>query len=176
MLFGTKYTKTIKGVVRTKSLFYELSYDKPEFVIFTLKDQDLEHKGKTYVSMSNLFRSLVPQDPTEYTFAMAVFGSWYVWEVIREAPQLKVYVSRWRREADIKIKSEAIKAIAEEMNSQGRSSFTAAKLLLERGWIEKEPASKSKQRLVEKEEYDMDRQALQLLDEEAERLGLKRIN
>ena len=62
------------------------------------------------------------------------------------------------------------------MKSQGRSSFTAAKLLLERGWIEKEPASKSKQKLMEREEQDMDRQALQLLDEEAERLGLKRIN
>lgn len=176
MLFGTDFTKTIKGVVRTKSLFYELSYDKPDFVIFTLKDKDLEHKGRTYVSISNLYRSLVPQDPTEYTFAITVFGSWYVWEVIREAPQLKVYVTRWRREADIKIKSEAIMAIAEEMKTQGRSSFTAAKLLLERGWIEKEPASKAKQKLIDKEEQDMDRHALSLLDEEAERLGLKRIN
>ena len=99
-----------------------------------------------------------------------------MWEVIREAPQLKVYVTRWRREADIKIKSEAIMAIAEEMKTQGRSSFTAAKLLLERGWIEKEPASKAKQKLIDKEEQDMDRHALSLLDEEAERLGLKRIN
>jgi len=176
MLFGTDFTKTIKGVVRTKSLFYELSYDKPDFVIFTLKDKDLDHNGRTYVSISNLYRSLVPQDPTEYTFAMTVFGSWHVWEVIREAPQLRPYVSRWKREAEIKVKSEAIKAIAEEMKSQGRSSFTAAKLLLERGWIEKEPASKSKQKLMEREEQDMDRQALKLLDEEAERLGLKRIN
>ena len=159
MLFGTDFTKTIKGVVRTKSLFYELSYDKPDFVIFTLKDKDLEHKGRTYVSISNLYRSLVPQDPTEYTFAITVFGSWYVWEVIREAPQLKVYVARWRREADIKVKSEAIMAIAEEMKTQGRSSFTAAK-----------------QKLIDKEEQDMDRHALSLLDEEAERLGLKRIN
>lgn len=176
MLFGTNFTKTVKGVVRTKSLFYELSYDKPDFVIFTLKDKDLEHNGKTYVSMANLFRSLVPQDPTEYTFAITVFGSWYVWEVMREAPQLKIYVARWRREADIRVKSQAIMAIAEEMNTQGRSSFTAAKLLLDRGWLEKEPASKSKQKLIDKEEQEMDRHALRLLDEEAERLGLKRIN
>ena len=70
MLFGTKYTKTIKGVVRTKSLFYELSYTDPTHVIFTLKDDDVEHNGKTYISIANLYRSLVPQDPTEYTFAM----------------------------------------------------------------------------------------------------------
>ena len=56
------------------------------------------------------------------------------------------------------------------------SSFTAAKLLLERGWIEKEPASKSKQKLQEKEEQDMDTAAMKMLDEEAKRLGLKRFN
>ena len=176
MLFGTKYTKTIKGVVRTKSLFYELSYTDPTHVIFTLKDEDVEHNGNTYVSIANLYRSLVPQDPTEYTFAMAVFGNWHVWEVIREAPQLKPYISRWRREAEVKIKSEAIAAIATEMKEGGRSSFTAAKLLLERGWIEKEPASRSKQKLQEKEEQDMDREAMKLLGEEAERLGLSTTN
>jgi len=176
MLYGTKYTKTIKGVVRTKSLFYELSYTDPTHVIFTLKDDDVDHKGRTYVSIANLYRSLVPQDPTEYTFAMTVFGNWHVWEVIREAPQLKPYITRWRREAEIKIKSEAIASIASEMKQGGRSSFTAAKLLLERGWIEKEAASKSKQKLQDKEEQDMDREALKLLGEEAERLGLNKLN
>lgn len=172
MLFGPEYTKTIKGVVRTKSLFYELSYTDPEHVIFTTKEEDIERNGKTYISLSKLFCSLVPQDPTEYTFAMTVFGSWHVWEVIREAPQVSLHYKRWKREAEIKVKSEAIKAIAEEARSGGRSSFTAAKLLLERGWIDKEPTSKTKQKLQEKEEQEMDREALRLLSEEAERLGL----
>lgn len=172
MLFGPEYTKTIKGVVRTKSLFYELSYTDPEHVIFTTKEEDIERNGKTYISLSKLFCSLVPQDPTEYTFAMTVFGSWHVWEVIREAPQVSLHYKRWKREAEIKVKSEAIKAIAEEAKSGGRSSFTAAKLLLERGWIDKEPTSKTKQKLQEKEEQEMDREALRLLSEEAERLGL----
>lgn len=176
MLFGFEYTKTSKGVVRTKSLFYELSYESPEHVIFTLKEEDVERNGRTYVSLSNLYRTLVPQDPTEYTFAMTVFGNWHVWDVIRNAPQLKPYVARWRKEAEIKVKSEAIKAIAEEMKSGGRSSFTAAKLLLERGWIEKEAASKAKEKLLEKEEEEMNREALKLLNEEAERLGLSKLN
>lgn len=194
MLFGPEYTKTMKGVVRTKSLFYELSYENQDNVIFTLKNHDMtpedrneatqlhgnrvkDHDGgRTYVSFPNLYRSLVPQDPTEYTFAMTVFGDWQVWETIREAPQIKPYITRLRREAEIKIKSEAIKAIAEEAKSGGRSSFTAAKLLLERGWIEKEPASKSKQKLMEKEEQEMDREAMKLLTEEAERLGLNKLN
>jgi len=79
MLFGTDFTKTIKGVVRTKSLFYELSYDKPAFVIFTLKDKHLDHNGRTHITSSHLYRSLVTQDPTKYYFAMTVFGSWHVW-------------------------------------------------------------------------------------------------
>lgn len=173
MLFGTEYTKTVKGVIRTKSLFYELSYADPTHVVFTLKDEDVDHNGRTYVSMAKLYRSLVPQDPTEYTFAMAVFGNWHVWEVIREAPQLKPYVTRWRREAEVKIKSEAIAAIATEMKEGGRSSFTAAKLLLERGWLEKDTASKTKQKLQEKEDEEMGKEALSLLSEDAARLGIK---
>jgi len=173
MLFGPEHTKTVKGVVRTKSLFYELSYGELDHVIFTLKDEDVAHNGNVYVSIAKLYRSLVPQDPTEYTFAMAVFGNWHVWEVIREAPQLKPYVTRWRREAEIKIKSEAILAIATEMKEGGRSSFTAAKLLLERGWLEKDTASKAKQKLQEKEDEEMGKEALSLLSEDAARLGIK---
>jgi hypothetical protein len=173
MLFGPDKTKTIKGVVRTKSLFYELSYTDTTHVIFTTKEEDIEVKGKTYLSLHKLYRSLVSHDPTEYSFATAVFGSWPVWEVIREAPQLKVHVAKWRREAEVKVKSEAILAIAEEMKSNGRSSFSAAKLLLDRGWIEKDTASKAKKKLREKEEEDLDREAIKLLDEDANRLGLK---
>lgn len=173
MLFGPEYTKTVKGVIRTKSLFYELSYADPTHVILTLKDEDVDHNGRTYISIAKLYRSLVPQDPTEYTFAMVVFGNWHVWEVIREAPQLKPYIARWRREAEVKIKSEAIAAIATEMKEGGRSSFTAAKLLLERGWLEKDTASKAKQKLQEKEDEEMGKEALSLLSEDAARLGIK---
>jgi hypothetical protein len=176
MLFDTSKTKSDNGVVRTKSLFYELSYDNTDHVLFTLKDQDVEHKGRTYTSLPNLYRSLVPLDPTEYTFAMAVFGNWHVWDTIRNAPQLKPYVKRWRNEAEVKIKSEAIKAIALEVQTGGRSSFTAAKLLLERGWIEKEAAAKAKQKLLEKEEEELDREAMRQLSADAERLGLNKFN
>jgi hypothetical protein len=176
MLFDTSKTKSDNGVVRTKSLFYELSYDNTEHVLFTLKDQDLDHNGRTYTSLSNLYRSLVPQDPTEYTFAMAVFGNWHVWDTIRNAPQLKPHVKKWRNEAEVKIKSEAIKAIALEAQSGGRSAFTAAKLLLERGWIEKEEVAKAKQKLLEKEEEELDKEAMRQLSADAERLGLNKFN
>ncbi len=170
MLYGFDKTKNSKGVVRTKSLFLELVYLTPENAIFTLKDEDHTHKGVHYLSLSKLYMSMVPNDPTEYTFAQTVFGNWHVWDTIRNAPQLKGHYKRWKREAEIKVKSQAIMAIAQEMNDGGRSSFSAAKLLLDRGWIEKTTASKKKK---QSEEAALNNEALQLLGEDAKRLGLK---
>lgn len=176
MLFGPEKTKNEKGVVRTKSLFYELSYGNTEHVIFVLKDEDQEVDGKTYVSLAKLYRSLVANDPTEYTFALAVFGYWDIWDTIRNSTQLKPYVKKWKTEVEVKIKSEAIQIIAQEARGAGRSSFTAAKLLLDRGWLEKEEASKAKAKLAAKEEEEMNKAAIDLMGEDAVRLGLKRMN
>ena len=176
MLFGPDKTKNEMGVVRTKSLFYELSYTDTTHVIFVLKDEDQEVNGKTYVSLGKLYRSLVANDPTEYTFAIAVFGYWDIWDTIRKSPQIKSHVAKWRREVEVKIKSEAIQIIAKEAKEGGRSSFTAAKLLLDRGWLEKEEAAKAKRKLAEKEEEEMNKAAIDLMGEDAARLGLKWMN
>lgn len=176
MLFGPDKTKNDRGVVRTKSLFYELSYGNTEHVIFNLKDEDQVVDGKTFVSLPNLYRSLVANDPTEYTFAIAVFGYWDIWDYIRKSPPLKSHVAKWRREVEVRIKSEAIQIIAKEAKEGGRSSFTAAKLLLDRGWLEKEEASKAKAKLAAKEEEEMNKAAIDLMGEDAVRLGLKRMN
>lgn len=158
--------------ILTKGLFYELSYYSPENCIFTLKDQDYIRDGKTYFSLKRLYLAIVPQDPTEYIFAQTIFKSWEVWDVIRSAPQLKDYVKAWRDEVAVRIKSEAIQAIANEMHSNGRNGFQAAKLLLDRGWIEKEDLPKrAKERKAEEER--LDKEALRLLSEDAGRLGIK---
>jgi cytochrome oxidase assembly protein ShyY1 len=62
------------------------------------------------------------------------------------------------------------------MRSGGRSSFGAAKLLLDRGWLDKEAASQAKRKLQEKEEEEMNKEALLTLNEDAERLGLNKLN
>lgn len=59
------------------------------------------------------------------------------------------------------------------MHSGGRSSFSAAKLLLEKGWLDKDNASQAKKKLEAKEEQEQNKQALSLLSEDAERLGIK---
>lgn len=177
MMFPEGTFRGVTNKIRTKSLFYELCYDDPQHAVFTLKETDLEaNNGKTYVSMHRLFVSMVPNDPTEYEFALLVFGSWDIWDRVRKAPNIKVFYKKWRAEADIKIKSEAIRSIAEEMKSGGRSSFSAAKLLLEKGWLEKDTASQAKKKLAAKEQEDEDKQALSLLSEDADRLGLSKLN
>jgi hypothetical protein len=59
------------------------------------------------------------------------------------------------------------------MKTKGRSSFSAAKLLLDKGWLDKENASQAKQKLKAKEDEDQNKQALSHLTEDAERLGIK---
>ncbi len=162
------------GHTRIKSLFLELSYDNNKFQLFTLKDKDIVTSvGKPLLSIKKLYLDHVSNDPTEYTFAMAVFGTWDIWDTIRTNPSLRRYYSKWREEVDVRIKSEAIRSIAEEMREGGRSSFTAAKLLLERGWIEKVNPHDRKSERQKQKETTLDRQAMQMLSKDAERLGLK---
>lgn len=172
-MYTSEELKGTNGVTRTNTLFYELCYSNPENALFTTKEDDIEVRGKTYVSLRKLYVAMVPNDPTEYEFAQVVFGSWEIWQNIAKSSKVKPLVEKWRREVEVKVKSEAIKAIAEEMRSNGRSSFTAAKLLLDKGWLEKEPASAAKKQLKEKEEAEQDQEALAMLSMDAERLGLK---
>jgi hypothetical protein len=173
MMFSIDQLKASNGKTMSKRLFYELCYTDPSQALFTLKERDLVVRGKTMLSLQQLYLSLVPNDPTEYEFAMTLFGSWEVWQDFNKSPVLKPYIARWRKEAEIKVKSEAIKSIAEEMRSGGRSSFGAAKLLLERGWLDKEAASQAKRKLQEKEDEELDKEARTLLSEDAERLGIR---
>ena len=172
-MFTFEQLKGPNGKVRTKSLFYELSYYDPKHAIFTTKEQDIVAHGVKYTSLHQLYLSMVPHDPTEYDFAQMVFGSWDVWDTITKAPQVKPHVTRWRNEVEIKVKSQAIQAIALEMKEGGRSSFSAAKLLLEKGWLDKDNSSQAKKKLAVKEQEDQNKQALALLSEDAHRLGIK---
>lgn len=173
MMFSTNQLKGPNGKCRTKSLFYELSYYDTTDVIFTTKEKDIRVDDKLYVSLHQLYVSMVPNDPTEYDFAQRVFGSWDIWQTISKAPQIKPYVNKWRKEVEIKVKSQAIQSIAEEMKTGGRSSFSAAKLLLEKGWLDKDNASQAKKKLQAKEDEEQNKEALNLLSEDAERLGIK---
>jgi hypothetical protein len=136
-LYDFSYTKTSSGVVRTKSLFYETSYDNPEFAIFTLKEHDSETSdGRPLMSLAQTFIAMTVDDPTEVEFSDAVFGSWEVWDKIRNSDKrIVAAVEKWRKEADIRRKAIAFKTIVQEVKSQGRGALSAAKYLLEEPWL-----------------------------------------
>lgn len=172
-MFPKDKFRNASGKLYTRELVYELSYNLSDNTLFTLKDDDIEIEGKYLYSLKKLYLQYVPLDPTEYTLASKVFDSWEIWETLRNARILRDYVKKWRREAEIIVKSRAIQAIAEEMNESGKNSFQAAKLLLDRGWIEKENVKQQKASERKREEEQMNKEALTMLSEDAKRLGLK---
>ena len=73
-------------------------------------------------------------DPTEYTFANKVIGSWSNWEKLRE--KNKDIIDSWQRELEAKIKSNAISMIFEVAQGETRDALSANKLLLDCPWKE----------------------------------------
>ena len=135
-LFDFSTTKNELGVIRTKSLFYELSYSNTDNVIFTVKEHDSKTPcGKHLTSFPALYIPLHIEDPTDATFAEAVFGSFEVFTKIRNAPQLQDYFDRWQFEAVTKRKAPAFQAIVSEVRENGKGSLQAAKYLIEEPWI-----------------------------------------
>ena len=153
-LFPLTKLKTDNGVVRTKSLFYELSYSNQDDVIFTLKEQDTEtESGAPLLSLQRLFVEHTLLDPSEYHFSQHVFGSWDVWERLCKAPQLAKHIESWRREADVKRKSLAFTSVVNEVQHQGKNAFAAAKFLIDEPWKGKgsAPADKRKTRALSRD-------------------------
>lgn len=144
-----------------RGLFYETYVHGQEQVIYTLKD--VEWKG--YPSMYLLFLESVAQDPTEYTFAMTYLDGWEHWEQLQECEWFKPYLSRWRLEAELKMKSKALLRVIELANAGGKEGFQAAKYLLDNGYQPKKerpaknPAGRPSKDSIKKE-------AVRIADEE----------
>ena len=134
-LYDFSYTKTDQGVIRTKSLFYELDHQS-DACIFTLKEEAIEHpSGRPLMPIAQIFIAMAVDDPTEITFSDYIFGSWQVWDKIRNSDKrLVVHVEKWRKEADIRRKALAFSVVVNEVKNEGKSSFAAAKYLIEEGW------------------------------------------
>lgn len=102
-------------------------------VLYSLKDHD--HEG--YPSLYRLYMEM--EDVTEYEFANAYFDNWEHWEMLLACKWFHPYISRWRRELDLKFKTEAIKVIRHELKEQGsKNKFQAAKMIIDRVWENKE--------------------------------------
>ena len=87
-----------------------------------------------YPSVRNLFLALVKDDPSEATFALTVFGEVNFWQSMQSNSRLFPYFEEYRRTTDILRKSEAFKLITQEVQSQGKNSYAAAKFLIDEPW------------------------------------------
>ena len=118
----------------TKALFIEFKHPKytPSW---TLKDEDFEKDGVMYPSLKQIF--LAYSDPTEYSFATEVIGSWAHWQMICQSYHLKPWLDKWRDELEVKVRSEAVMAVRNSAINDGSKGVTAAKYMAEKGWDKK---------------------------------------
>lgn len=140
--------KDVIGNFRTLSLFFE--YNQTDMApIFTLKDYD--HEG--CASLKQIYLSF--NDPTEWEFVEAVFGNWRHWEKLCNNKMLSPYIDQWRKELEIKLRSQAIR----NMISQSKNKDSAAKWLAEGSW-------KGKRGRPSKEEVERERKIAAGIDNE----------
>lgn len=116
------------GTASLRPLVKEWATD--EGAIFTLAKTNKDG----YISLGKLFVQFTVDDPTEATFAEEVFGDISYWLRVREMSLLRLHLRDWREQADILRKKEAFKAVMTEVKTNGRSSFTAARFLIEEPW------------------------------------------
>lgn len=161
--------KNSMGVRFLKELFFETTSIDKTNVLYTLKNDN--HEG--YPSLYKIYMSY--NDPTEYQFAIDNLADWEHWEKLTECNWFKEYISKWRREVEMREKSKALQRIIEESRSGSRESFNANKYLLEKKWLEKETSSRgrpSKEEIKSLAEKEM-KESSSILQEQAERLGIK---
>lgn len=115
------------GNFRTQSLFLETNVTD-NASLFTLKDDDYEKDGQTYPSLKRIYLSY--DDPTEWQFVEEVFGNWRHWERICGNQVLLKYITQWRNELEIKLRSKGIRSVI----GLSKDKESAAKWLAEGKW------------------------------------------
>ena len=136
-----KYRDVMKdkgGRYRTISLFWELRKEEVEEnypPIFTIKDYDHTVKGVLYPSLKKIYMSYEHIPGFEYEFAQDVFGSWDHWVKMTTGLRLiSDTIKEWRTEVDIRIKSNAIKAILNASMEGDAKGLQAARYLADKGY------------------------------------------
>lgn len=161
--------KNAMGTRFLRELFYETTNADKSNVVYTLKNED--HEG--YPSLYRIYMTY--EDPTEYTFAIDNLADWEHWERLLECSWFKEYVTKWRREAEIRQKSKALARVLEESRSGSKEALNANKYLLEKRWVEKDSPARgrpSKEEIKKEAEKEL-RDSHTSLHEQAERLGIK---
>lgn len=153
-----EHPKDVMGRFITQSLFFELTspaYRAEYNVQYTIKENDHEHKGKTYLSLRQIYLSY--NDITEYSFAKEVFGSWEHWKRLKASPFFKPHYASWREELEVKIQAMGIAHMREEVLLKGKAAGSSAKWLAEKGWDTSDKRGRPSKAKVKQEAARMDR-------------------
>lgn len=127
-----------KNIPVASGLFFELAQPaKQNFVVFTLS----AYQKEKYIFLQDLYVQYCVNDPTEYDFAMAVFGEVEAWDRVKRIPKFRnEYYDTWVYLAEKKRKRDAFKVIYDEATGDSRSKYSAAKFLIEEPWKDKRNA------------------------------------
>ena len=125
---------------RTHALFAESCKD------FETPAMTLEKDDPNLPCLKNYYIDLVVKDPSECEFAETVFNDIAYWLALRETKFFQKYLEKWQTIVEIKRKKIAFSAIVKEVEEGGRSSFTAAKFLIDEPWKPKDKATRDKKR------------------------------
>jgi hypothetical protein len=86
-----------------------IEFQHPDYpALFTLNESDWfdPETSTTYISCKRKY--LEYKDPAEHTFATAVFGSYQCWKAVCASPDLIPYITLWREELELLLRSEAL--------------------------------------------------------------------
>lgn len=155
-MFDKEQLWAANGVAKTNSLFWETKRPGDEPIL------SLTGWNDGLPSLRHLYVTLTTDDPSEYTFAEEVFGDVRYWFKLREAKFMPELLKEWREEADMKRKQKAFKAIVEEVETNGKSAFSAAKFLIDEPWkgrtkVAQETRKKTTQKAVSVFDQDIER-------------------
>lgn len=136
------------GHFLTEALFWETNRNREAYApLFTLKDR--EHEGLP--SLKQIYLS--HRDPTEYKFAMAVFGSLDHWEQLKSLSWFAPYAESWNRELNLLLRSEAANAMLQilaDPDASPAAKTQAAKYVSEGGWNERQAKGRPKKADIQK--------------------------
>lgn len=123
----TKF-KAHTGHLIYKGLFYEQTGADKSGVLYTLKSHD--HEG--FPSLYRLY--MEHDDPTEYSFAITCFDGWDHWEQLTKMGWFKPYLEKWRKELEIRVRSQALLQIRAKASTSDKEAYQAQKFLVSAGW------------------------------------------
>jgi len=102
-------------------------------------------------------------DATEYEFAIKHLAGWEHWQILCNCNWFQSHLKKWRHELEVKLRSEAMKAIVLEGKSGGKNAFSANKFLVTRGYLTEE--EKKGRGRPSKEEINREASRLMELDQ-----------